>query len=59
MNDFKTADLIAYALDILGYPMLAEDARKGDSDLLDIYANLVKHKLSRASELKTMVEYFL
>lgn len=59
MNDFKTSDIVAYALDALGYPILAADARNGDSDLLDIYVNLVKYKLSKTAELKTMFEYFI
>ena len=57
MNDWKTKDIVTWALDKLGYKLLSSQASL-DNDL-DIYINFIKYKCRNFKKLNELINHFL
>jgi len=57
MNDVETRHVVSYILDKMGYKRMREDARKGNN--IDLYINLIRHKMTCVPEIREFINYFL
>lgn len=58
MDDYKTRDIVSYALSRIGYNYLSRYVKNDYIDL-EPYIRLIKRKLENFSDLKEMINYYL